>query len=632
VEQAPVAMCVYRGPAFVIEVVNEKYLALGNKTIEQLLNKPLFEAFPEARNQGFEELLNKVYRTGEPYTGSEVLVELVRNGEAVKVYLNFVYEPLQEADGTISGIAVVANEITEQVTTRKKIEESENRFQNLVREASVGIILLTGPKMKVDIVNEAYGRLIGRTPEELLGKELFSIIPDAEEMFLPILENVRQTGEPLYLYDTPYAVKKDVKTIEGFLNLVYQPYHDIKGNRTGVLALCQDITQQVLAQQKTVESESRFRTLADQSPIIVFMLEPDTANVSVSYFNKTWLQYTGQTFEESLGRAWDGLIHTDDLARILEVIPPALQNKTAYELPAIRLKRFDGVYRWHYFKGNPRFDTAGEFLGFAGVGYDIHDRVLAEQALRESEGNLERLVVERTKELQRSNEDLQQFAHVASHDLKEPARKIKTFLGMLEADEASSLSAKGGLYLKKVQSASERLLTMINGVLEYSTLSGSEEVREPVDLESTIQSIEADLEVIIHQKGAVIHYAGLPVITGSSLLLYQLFYNLINNSLKFSRKEAAPVIRITSAPFETDGQQWVQILLSDNGIGFDEEAAHRIFDTFTRLNSKDHYDGTGLGLALCKKIVQRHGGSIEASGEKGKGAVFTIRLPVGEKE
>lgn len=226
--------------------------------------------------------------------------------------------------------------------------------------------------------------------------------------------------------------------------------------------------------------------------------------------------------------------------------------------------------------------------------------------------------------LQQSNEDLRQFAHVASHDLKEPVRKVKVYTGRLQEDSGTVFSGKARGYLEKINSAANRMLTMIEGVLHYSTINTTEQQTEAVDLNRIIRAIETDLDLVIGQKKATIHYSQLPTVEGAAVLLYQLFYNLINNSLKFARADVPCTIGITS---KIDRDQAL-IRITDNGIGFDQEQAERIFDTFSRLNAKDKYEGTGLGLSLCRKIVNRHGGEIEAVGKKGEGSEFHIRLPL----
>jgi len=234
--------------------------------------------------------------------------------------------------------------------------------------------------------------------------------------------------------------------------------------------------------------------------------------------------------------------------------------------------------------------------------------------------------------LQRSNEDLQQFAHVASHDLKEPVRKIRTFGSRLQDEYADILPDRARLFLDKIHNATERMFSMIDGVLAYSMLNASGQPIEKVDLNEVLKNIESDLEIIIQQKKATIKKGHLPTIEGASVLIHQLFYNLLNNSLKFSKADTTPVIYISGEIKGTADEPIAEIGFADNGIGFDSQHAQTIFDTFARLNSKDKYEGTGLGLSLCKKIVERHHGTVTAMGTKNNGAVFTIKLPLIQTE
>lgn len=255
--------------------------------------------------------------------------------------------------------------------------------------------------------------------------------------------------------------------------------------------------------------------------------------------------------------------------------------------------------------------------------------------LQQYSQKMEQLVAVRTEELARSNEDLQQFAHVASHDLKEPLRKITTFSNILSNEQKEALSEKGKLYLQKIEYSSQRMSNMIEGVLAYSTVAVNEQPPETVDLNKILEEVENDLELAIIQKEAQLCYAGLPEVKGMKLLLHQLFYNLVNNALKFSKAHVSPVISIVAEAVEKpvagngNGQlkKFVHITMRDNGIGFNPAYAERMFGVFSRLNAKDKYEGTGLGLALCKKIAQRHGGEIWAEGKQGDGAVFHLLLP-----
>ena len=240
-------------------------------------------------------------------------------------------------------------------------------------------------------------------------------------------------------------------------------------------------------------------------------------------------------------------------------------------------------------------------------------------------------------QLETSNQELEQFAHVASHDMKEPIRKVRIFIEQLKNDSLSILSPKGKSYLDKVQNAASRLTNMVDGVLSYSAVKSEGIKLEKVDLNEIIKNVLDDFELIIAEKGATIHFDTLPVLEGASFLLYQLFYNLINNALKFSKPDIPPIIKIAAKELAEHtlvsssldkSLSYVEITIEDNGIGFSQENAEKIFKTFTRLHSKDQFEGTGLGLSLCKNIVAKHHGIIKAEGMEGEGAKFIIILPV----
>ena len=255
------------------------------------------------------------------------------------------------------------------------------------------------------------------------------------------------------------------------------------------------------------------------------------------------------------------------------------------------------------------------------IGHDITDTVKANEKL---------LLL--NKELEKSNRDLEQFAFVASHDLQEPLRKIQTFSHLIE----SKLDDKEAIhkYISKVISSAVRMTDLIKSVLNYSRLSNEDEEFEPVDLNIVIENIKSDYEITIAEKEAVIETSKLPVVNGNQLQLNQLFLNLISNSLKFS--ETQPVISITSHVVEKDqltsgnglDGKYAELTIKDNGIGFEQLYADKVFAVFQRLHNKQQYPGTGIGLALCKKIVDNHRGFISVNSELGKGTTFTIYLPV----
>ena len=248
---------------------------------------------------------------------------------------------------------------------------------------------------------------------------------------------------------------------------------------------------------------------------------------------------------------------------------------------------------------------------------------------------MEQLVNLRTAALERSNFDLQQFAHVASHDLKEPLRKISLLSSRLLETETTGISETGQQYLARLDVAATRMSAMVSGILAYSTVDADKQPAGIVDFNKVMEGVVLDMELLIAQKQARILYSSLPQVPGNAILLQQLFYNLVNNALKFSRMGVPPEINVScqqhvQLAYSKDGflpGKYYHLKIADNGIGFKPEQADKIFGIFLRLNSKDEFEGTGLGLALCRKIVLRHGGVINAEGVPGQGSVFHVYLP-----
>ena len=274
----------------------------------------------------------------------------------------------------------------------------------------------------------------------------------------------------------------------------------------------------------------------------------------------------------------------------------------------------------------------------------IIERQQAEAALRQARDELERRVEERTTELrlanaqlQQNNRELQDFAYVASHDLQEPLRKISSFGDRLKARCSEALSEQGRDYLERMQSAAQRMQTLITDLLAFSRVTTTAQSFVPVDLARVVGEVVADLEVRLEQTGGRVDISALLTIDADPLQMRQLFQNLIGNALKFHRPEVAPVVslrghlmpsvdqRLGASPLDAERHQ---ITVADNGIGFDEKYLERIFNVFQRLHSCSAYEGTGVGLAVCRKIVERHGGSITATSTPGQGATFIITLPI----
>jgi light-regulated signal transduction histidine kinase (bacteriophytochrome) len=258
------------------------------------------------------------------------------------------------------------------------------------------------------------------------------------------------------------------------------------------------------------------------------------------------------------------------------------------------------------------------------------ERVQLIDQLRKSKDELEIRVLERTAELERSNRELQDFAFVASHDLQEPLRKVQTFGDLLVNKFGPSLEEEGRDYIQRMQRASARMQKLLESLLSYSRVTTKAEPFVQTDLGKSVQGALSNLEIMIKDKAALVSVDALPAVDADRAQMIQLFQNLVANALKFQYENVTPRVKITS---RNAGKNWdrsrtlYEIYVEDNGIGFDERYLDRIFMPFQRLHGRSGYEGVGMGLAICKKIVERHGGGITAKSEPGKGATFIVTLP-----
>jgi light-regulated signal transduction histidine kinase (bacteriophytochrome) len=259
---------------------------------------------------------------------------------------------------------------------------------------------------------------------------------------------------------------------------------------------------------------------------------------------------------------------------------------------------------------------------------EIHERKASEEKVIE----LNRELLENIARLETANKDLDLFAFMASHDLQAPLRKIRMFSDRLLSDHRQNMNKDGQMYLSRIQEVSKRMQDLINDILRFSKISGEKESFQEVDLNAVVKEVISEMDGPIREKKAEIILDPLPVLPVNAVLMAPLFSNLINNSLKYSKKQELPKIHIRHEVMSGGGKdadpRYCRILIEDNGIGFDQKYAEQIFDMFRRLHPSAEYEGTGIGLALCKKIVEKHKGFISARGKPGEGAVFIVSLPL----
>ncbi len=392
--------------------------------------------------------------------------------------------------------------------------------------------------------------------------------------------------------------------------------------------------------EKLRDSENQYKLLTETLPLMMF-----TANGGgyLTYGNKWLKDYFGLLEIQPGKLEWTSLVHPTDTKAIRDEWDKCQNNQSHFRAQAKLKTKTNETPLWHLISLMPVKNDLNQIISWTGFFVDIHAQKLIEETLKNNVElkaaqkqllNYQAKLEEKVNELNKSNHDLEQFAYIASHDLQEPLRKIRSFTELLENNISDKERAKK--YLSKIDSSSSRMSSLIKDVLNYSRLSKGSSTFAETDLQKIMDNVKVDVELIIEEKKATIKTSALPVIHGIEQQLYQLFYNLVNNALKFSTEK--PILKISCRQLTRDEVQqhpnlsfnndYIELIFKDNGIGFDQKHAQQIFTIFKRLNSKETYEGTGIGLALCKKIVDNHHGVIRAASEPGLGTSFYVILPV----
>ena len=612
---------------YVQRLLSKHFRVITAKDGEEAFSK-VIETLPDLlitdvmmpRLPGFE-LLKKI-RNHPDLKNLPVIFLSARSGEEAKI------EGLDAGADDYLVKPFSSKELLARVEGNIKIAQSriaaERRMRDVIRQMPVATTLLRGTSFVIEIVNELGLELWGKEYKDVINRPLLEVLPELiRQGFDQLLLQVYVSGESYRGYEVPVELVRSGKPEKVYLNFIYEPLKDgINNEVTGIIAVAVDVSEQVNARKKIEESQRDFQLMANALPQLVWVANADG---NVYYYNDRIVELSGVIHEN--GRwIWEGLVHPEDAQRTEKAWKKSIQTGATYQVEH-RIKMKDGSYRWFLSRGFPNKNENGDITKWFGTATDIHVTKEYAQVLEEEVKKRTNELYELNNSLQQSNNELQQFAHVASHDLKEPLRKIKTFTKRLVDDAGNIFSDKSKLYISKVNSASDRMQMMIEGVLDYSMLNSKVQGTQPVDLNEIISQIKTDLELLIDQHAATIQSDKLPVIEGAAVLIYQLFYNLINNSLKFSKKDVPALIHISSDTVSENNELYAVLKVTDNGIGFEQAYADSIFTTFTRLNSKDQYEGTGLGLSLCKRIVERHTGHINAIGRPGEGATFILHLP-----
>jgi signal transduction histidine kinase len=640
----PAVIAVLSGPQHTYILANKLYM----ETIgidRSIVGKPIREALPELADQGIFELLDDVYRTGQPFIGHEIEVGLDRKGtgEREPVFFNFIYQPIRDAEGKVIQILVHAIDVTSSVMQRRKAEQSEQQFKSFVAHSPTPIGIYVGKELRIRTVNDAILQAWEKDAS-VVGKTFREAIPELEgQPFFDILDKVYDTGETYEAVEEKVMLMRDGVLSPTYYNFTYKALRDEQGEIYAVMNTAMEVTEQVKARQKLAEAEENLRNAIEVAKLGDWKINLQTGEVILADRIQEWFGASpGETItiEEATACITDPSILTNAIERALQPGSDKIIN-VEYEVTNFRT----GEKRVMHTSGKVFLDDISQPYMIIGITQDV-----TEQRQRQQE--LERLVNERTralsianielkeanKTLEKVNNNLEQYAYVTSHDLQEPLRKIKIFSDILQNRTDQTADIFTHKYLNKIDASVNRMMALINDLLNFSRLDKAENTFVLTDLNDIIEEVKEDFELTIKEKKVILNVSPLQQIAAVPLQIRQLFFNLIGNSIKFSRQDVTPTINISGRPvpatdISTHPQlnpswNWYEIIVSDNGIGFEQRYAEKIFTIFQRLHTREVYSGTGIGLALCEKVVSNHHGKIYATGIVNEGASFHILIPI----
>jgi PAS domain S-box-containing protein len=631
-----------------IRYLNEKVNIVAYYTEEEVLSldKNFFPVKNYDNRQTFFETISKLFKNADEGQHRSFTLELLTKEGKRHTVRNRGTLLIKNENGDASKVIVIAEDITAETESNEREKQKQlqlNDAENLFKYGSWEWTLGTDYVIWSNGLFDIFGYNASNYSDSKMpyGSYTQHIVEEDKDRVRQLSQDAL-TNKKLY-YEFEHRII-DQKGNQKLIAVKGKCFLNESGEVVRVLGTSEDITQlnelkdsikyKVEELKKVHEELEKAKNLFKESEALINYgsFDWDVEKDIVLWSDGLKKLFAGKDISKLPTviqyNFYESCVHKDDVNRINEIIQKAIKNKKPYSFEH-RLINLDGIEKTVHTRGWVATNENNKVLRFIGNTVDVTEMKVYEQDLKH-----------KIEELNRSNQDLEQFAYIASHDLQEPLRKIMAFGERLNSKYGEELGADGQFYLSRMLDAANRMKVLMENLLSYSRVSTKAEPFELVDLGLTIESILSDLEMKVQDVDAEITMTPMPTLNALPTQMQQLFQNLISNALKFVRPNVKSVISIKASevdkkemsllgvPFKNN--KYYKITITDNGIGFDNEYAEKIFLIFQRLHGRSEFEGTGLGLAICKKIVDNHQGFIVAKSELNKGAIFTVYLPDNE--
>ncbi|MBI5919787.1 MAG: PAS domain S-box protein [Nitrosomonadales bacterium] len=564
---------------------------------------------PVQARRGYQRVFTEGYVTDYP------LALRHRDGHITDVMYNAsVY---RNETGEVLGVFAAARDITE----HKRAEAIRTQLAALVESSNDAIIGKTTDGI-ITSWNKGAERIYGYTADEVIGKHITMLAPPSHHAEIrEFLEQICK-GETVVNYESE-RIRKDGGPIQ--IALTLSPIQDASGTISGISTIARDITERKKAEMELRELNNDFVTLLENTGDFIYFKDHDSR---FRFCSQTLARITGHASWRDMIGKHDLEVFPEDTARVYyeEELPifregRPLLNKTDLYYDAQGRPGWVNTNKW------PVFGEDGKtVVGIFGISRDITELKLAEEKIIELNRDLEQRVDERTAQLEAANKELEAFSYSVSHDLRTPLRAIDGFSRILLEDYVDRLDAEGQRLLNVVRDNTKRMSQLIDDILQFSRTGRLE--LSPVEIDMDRMAHEVAEELMPADSQLKLEIESLPPGRGDRAMMHQVFVNLLSNAIKFSRTQKAPAIRVGCTIEGAEAVYYVR----DNGVGFDMQYAGKLFGVFQRLHGVTEFEGTGIGLAIVKRIVTRHGGRVWAEGRVNEGATIYFALPIKEAE